>query len=358
MPTWSVAASFGVDSPQVAMANGGGIRADISAGNITLATTFNVSPFGNFVAVVEDVTTADLKLLLENCYSRTIDNDASNGVNPTRTGDGTGRFAQLAGIKVVYDISKAPLVLGADVIDTPGVRVVSAELTDGTDLIVAGEPVDGLTVDIAMPAFSAAGGDQWFRYGSGGLVYYTGVQYPFTTLGVTDQQALADYVVALDGTVDGTGPAINSDSRYDAIRDGRILAISDRDSDGLLDQVEEALGTDPDVNELDPSAQLAAIAAKQSADVQAGQDSVTNDPAAFDLFTATSILDLRMNGVMGAVTNPGVGGTATVEIDVYSSGDLSAAFPAGWTKETPTPVQVIVPAPANKFFYRLNADQP
>ncbi len=352
----ALAPSFGVDVPQIAMPNGGGIRADIAAGDISLATTFNVSPFGNFLAVVEDVTTADLKLLLENCYSKTVDTDGTNGVTPTRTGDGTGRFAQVAGMKVVYDISKTALVLGDDVIDTPGVRVVSATLDDDTKLIVAGEPVAGVTVDIAMPAFSAAGGDQWFRYASNGTVYYTSVQYPYTALGATDQQALADYIIALDGTVDGTGPAIDSDSRYDSTRDGRVLAISDRDSDGLLDQVEEELGTDPDVNELDPATQLAALAAKEAADVQTGQDNVTNDPAAFDLYTETSILDLRMNGVMGAVTNPGAGGTAVLDIDVYRTADLGAPFPAGWTLETTE--QVTVPAPADKQFYRLNADQP
>jgi len=255
-------------------------------------------------------------------------------------------------MKVVYDISKTGLLLGADVVTTPGVRVVSAELNDGTDLIVAGQPVPGVTVDIAMPAFSAAGGDQWFRYASNGSVYYTNGEYPFTTLGATDQQALADYIIGLDGTVDGTGPAIDSDIRYDATQDGRILAISDRDSDGLLDQVEEALGTDPDINELDPAAQLAAIAAKQAADIQTGQTNVTGDPAAFDLYTETSILDLRMNGVMGAVTNPGPSGTATLNIEVFSTQDLSAPFPAGWTEESTTPVQV--PAPAGKAFYRLN----
>jgi 5'-nucleotidase len=344
-----LAGAFGVDVPQVAMANGGGIRADIAAGDITLATTFNVSPFGNFVAVVEDVTTADLKLLLENAYSKTSDGDAGNGVNAVGS---NGRFAQVAGMKVVYDISKAALLLGADVVTTPGVRVVSAELNDGTDLIVAGQPVPGVTVDIAMPAFSANGGDQWFRYASGGTVYYTSVQYPFTTLGQTDQQALADYIIGLDGTVDGTGPAIDSDVRYDAAQDGRILAISDRDSDGLLDQVEEALGTDPDVNELDPAAQLAAIAAKAAADVQTGQTNVTGDPAAFDLYTDTSILDLRINGVMGAVTNPGPTGTATLNIKIFSTQDLGAPFPSGWTEESTTPVEV--PAPAGKAFYRLN----
>jgi len=356
-----LAASFGIDSPQVAMANGGGIRALIPAGDITLQTTFNVSPFGNFVAIVEDVTTDDLKVLLENCYSKTIDVDATNGVDPQRSGDGTGRFAQIAGMDVTYDISKPALALDGNTesVTTPGARIVSAKLDDGTNLIVNGHAVPGLTIDIAMPAFTAAGGDQWFRYAKDGAVYYTSVQYPYTALGVTDQQALADYIVSVDGTVDGTGTPIDSNNAYnESIKDGRILTISDRDSDGLLDQVEEALGTDPDVNEQDPATQLAAIAAQNAANLAAAEDqgeqNVVNDPGAFNLFTETSILDLRMNGVMGPV-NTGAG-TATVNIDVFSSGDLSAAFPAGWTMESTTPV--VVPAPPGKAFYRLNADQP
>lgn len=347
----ALATSFGVDVPQIAMANGGGIRADIPAGNITLATTFSVSPFGNFVAVVEDVTTADLKLLLENAYSKTSDVDATNGVTASGT---NGRFAQLAGMKVVYDISKTPLLLGTNVVTTPGVRVVSAKLNNGTDLIVDGVPVDGVTVDIAMPAFSAAGGDQWFRYASNGTVYYTDGEYSFTTLGATDQQALADYIISLDNTANGTGDPIDADSRYDATPDGRILAISDRDSDGLVDQIEEAIGSDPDVNdnanELDPATQLAALAAKQSTDIQTGQTNVTGNPAAFDLYTETSILDLRVNGVMGAVDVGG--GTATLNIDVFSSTDLAGSFPNEWTKESTTPV--VVPAPAGKAFYSLS----
>jgi len=352
----AVAADFGVDAPQVAMTNGGGIRAEIPAGDVTLATTFGVSPFGNFVAVVEDVTTADLQLLLENAYSRTLDNDPTNGVAPVRDGGGTGRFAQVSGMKVVYDISKTPLALdaNAETITTPGNRVVSATLDDGTALIVAGQPVPGITVDIAMPAFSANGGDQWFRYTSGGTAY-TQQNYSFTALGVTDQQALADYVISLDGTADGTGPAIDSRPAYDeTVKEGRILTISDRDSDGLQDIVEERLGSNPDVSELDPAAQLAVIAAKESADVLAGEGNVVSDPASFDLFDESSILDLRMNGVMGEVSNPGVSGSATLGIDVYSTDDITQPFPTGWTKARTE--QVTLPAPKGKFFYRLNAE--
>ena len=344
-----VAASFGADEPQMALANGGGIRADIAAGDVTLATTFSVSPFGNFVSVVEDVTTADLKILLENAYSRTIDNDPGNGVQPLRVGDGTGRFAQVAGASVIYDISKPALVLGNNVVTTPGVRVIFAALDDGTVLIENGVPVPGVTVDLAMPAFNAGGGDQYFRYVQGGANFYTANSYGFTTLGVTDQQALADYISALTGPVD-------ADPRYDAIPDGRVVAISDRDGDFVEDLVEEQLGTDPDVANpgLIDATQVASLTrAARTADLfRSGQQNVVNNPAAFDLFTETSILDLRMNGVMGAVS----GGTATLNIEIFRTDDLGAPFPSGWTPDGTQEVEVT--APAGKQFYRLNADQP
>jgi len=73
--------------------------------------------------------------------------------------------------------------------------------------------------------------------------------------------------------------------------------------------------------------------------------------ADYGLYTPESILDLRMNGVMGAVTNPGPNGTAALGIKV-ESGDLSGQ----WTTERTE--QVTVPAPAGKRFYRLSAEQP
>ena len=73
--------------------------------------------------------------------------------------------------------------------------------------------------------------------------------------------------------------------------------------------------------------------------------------ADYGLYTPESILDLRMNGVMGAVTNPGSNGTAVLGIKV-ESGDLSGQ----WTTELTE--QVTVPAPAGKRFYRLNPEQP
>ncbi|TAF23064.1 MAG: hypothetical protein EAZ65_09545 [Verrucomicrobia bacterium] len=71
--------------------------------------------------------------------------------------------------------------------------------------------------------------------------------------------------------------------------------------------------------------------------------------ADYGLYTPETILDLRMNGVMGAVTNPGSTGTAVLGINVQS-GNLTGQ----WTTEVTE--QVTVPAPAGKHFYRLNAE--
>lgn len=73
--------------------------------------------------------------------------------------------------------------------------------------------------------------------------------------------------------------------------------------------------------------------------------------ADYGLYTPDSILDLRMDGVMGAMTNPGPNGTAVLGIKV-ESGDLTGQ----WTTELTE--QVTVPAPAGKRFYRLSAEQP
>nr|MDP0502721.1 5'-nucleotidase C-terminal domain-containing protein [Verrucomicrobiota bacterium JB025] len=336
-----LAPGFGVSAPEIALPNGGGIRADIPAGDISLGTTFSVSPFGNFVAVVENVTSADLKLLLENCYSQTIDADPGNHVNPQRSGDGTGRFAQIAGMDVVYDISRPAMVLGDGTIESAGARVISAILNDGTVLIAGGVPVAGETVSIALPAFNASGGDQFFRYEIGGSNYYTSVQYPYTTLGVTDQQALADYITAFDHA------PVDADARYDAIADDRIVAISDRDSDGLQDLVEAELGTNPDsADELDAATLLAAIAAKGAAHVQTGESNVINDPNAYDLYSEDDILNLEVDGVMGSITSPGAGGQAVIHVDIYSSDDMRS-----WNKVSTVPTNV--DAPAGQRFFRL-----
>lgn len=155
-----LADAFGVAQPDVALQNGGGIRNDVlvPAGNITELETFNMVPFANFVTVVEGVSRDQFKELLENAVS-----DLPAG----------GRFAQVSGFSFSYDPD------GGD-----GARVVDVMLDDGTMIVVGGVVEAGADLAVATIDFLARGGDE-YPFGDA----------PFTTLGVTYQQALFNYIV-------------------------------------------------------------------------------------------------------------------------------------------------------------------
>ncbi len=173
-----LAASFGVDAPDVALQNGGGIRNDsvIPAGDITELNTFEMVPFPNFVTVVPDIPRDQFKEILENAVSRT---------QPGDTPGGTGRFAQIAGFTFSYDGSGTAQVLNADgTVSVPGSRIIDVTLDDGTPIVVAGVVQAGDGVGIAIVDFLARGGDQYPFRGA-----------PFTVLGTSYQQALLDYIV-------------------------------------------------------------------------------------------------------------------------------------------------------------------
>lgn len=219
------AGDFGVDAPMIALVNGGGIRADIAAGDVSLKDTFDVSRFQNFVSVVEDVSVSDLKLLLENAYSRVFDGPGE-GIDPVREGDGTGRFAQVSGMSVVFDIGAQELVLDVDGnVITAGERILQVMLEDGTMLIDGGMVIDSAaTIDIATLNFLALGGDQYFDED------YLSQDYGFTNLGITDQQSLAAFIESFNGQ----DLAIVNNGAYDSVADGRIVAVPEPFSGTLL----------------------------------------------------------------------------------------------------------------------------
>jgi 5'-nucleotidase len=167
------AAEFAVTPPDVAIQNGGGIRNNtlIPAGPITELDTFAIAPFSNFVSVVPDVPREQFKEIIENLVSSIPLAD--------------GRFGQVGGFSFTYDATRtAQVVDNAGNVLTPGDRVRSVALDDGTVIVADGAVVVGPTIAIATNDFSARGGDQYpFR----GL--------PFTTVGVTYQQALFDFLV-------------------------------------------------------------------------------------------------------------------------------------------------------------------
>jgi 5'-nucleotidase len=80
---------------RVAIMNGGGIRASIPAGNVTVGQIIAVLPFSNTLARV-DLTPAQLKTALENGVAR---------VNLGRPGDSAGQFPQVAGLRFTYNPS-------------------------------------------------------------------------------------------------------------------------------------------------------------------------------------------------------------------------------------------------------------
>jgi 5'-nucleotidase len=91
---------------QIAIINGGGIRAGIPAGAVTLGQVLEVLPFANTISTFA-LTGADLRAALEYGVSR-----AENPAN-----DGTGRFPQVAGLRYRWDAGAlvGQRLLGADV---------------------------------------------------------------------------------------------------------------------------------------------------------------------------------------------------------------------------------------------------
>ncbi len=214
--------NFGLtlDDPLIALQNAGGIRATVEPGDFTVLDSFNVAPFTNFVGIVEDVDPQTLKQLLEAAVSRTT---LSAQGEPVQGDDGgTGRFAQIGGFSIVYDINAQPFEqptaegepvdLDADgnFNESPGIRIVSIQLDDGTYIVKDGQILaDAPDVDIATIDFLFNGGDQ-YDFGDA----------TFTSLGITYQSAVEQYLRFLTDELDGA--AFTDLPAYALLGEGRI----------------------------------------------------------------------------------------------------------------------------------------
>jgi 5'-nucleotidase len=205
----NLAGSFGVPEPDVALQNGGGIRNDseIPSGNITELTTFDILPFSNFTTIVPNIPAAQFKEIMENAVSNVENTD--------------GRFAQISGFTLEYDPDGTAQVLDDDLnVTTAGSRVVTITLDDGTEIVSNGTVMSGAPdVSIATINFSAAGGDQYPFRGA-----------PFTTLGVTYQQTLANYITDTNG-LNGTIAAAD----YPEGGEGRISTVEGTSNEVVSD---------------------------------------------------------------------------------------------------------------------------
>lgn len=159
-----------------AISNGGGIRASIPAGDISMNTLMTVFPFGNTVTII-GVTGAQLLEALE----------AACFICP----EPTGGFPQTAGIQFELNIA-VPYENGELYPDStyyapanPGSRV--------TITSVGGKAFDlKETYYIATNNFTAAGGDTYYVFGQAGYVVQTEI---------VDADALISYVNSMDGII-------------------------------------------------------------------------------------------------------------------------------------------------------------
>jgi 5'-nucleotidase/UDP-sugar diphosphatase len=199
-----LAAAYGVPLPDVAIQNGGGIRNGtiIPAGPITELDTFSMAPYGNFVSVVPDIPREQFKEILENAVACTQPGDSAN------PNCGSGRFPQVSGFSFTWTASGTGMIIDlAGNVVQPGTRVLDVVLDDGTVIVQSGVVIPGDSITLAIEDFLAKGGDQYPFRGA-----------PFTTTGVTYQQALSNYIVdGLDGVITAAD--------YPAGGEGRITRL-------------------------------------------------------------------------------------------------------------------------------------
>ena len=194
----NLADEFGSPVPDVAIQNGGGIRNSslIPPGEITVGTTWDIAPFRNFV-VVGEVPRDVFHILLEQAVDRI-------------PGAG-GQFAQVSGFTLTYDPAAPAREIARDgdcsLVGNPGERVREVVLDDGTVIVSDGQVVPGDPVVLAIIDFLVGGGD-----------CYPLTDISFTKLGVSYQQALANYI-SMD-----LGGAITAED-YPVGGGGRIVAL-------------------------------------------------------------------------------------------------------------------------------------
>jgi len=144
---------------QVAIQNGGGLRASIDAGPVTMGEVLTVLPFQNTLATFT-LTGAQIVAALE------------NGVSDVE--GGAGRFPQVAGMRFAWDPQAAP-----------GARVLSVEIA-GADGF---QPLDpAARYGVVSNNFMRAGGDGYAVFASDGKDAYD--------FGPGLEDVLADYIAA------------------------------------------------------------------------------------------------------------------------------------------------------------------
>lgn len=144
-------AAQGID---VAIQNGGGLRATIDAGEITMGEVFTVLPFQNTLATFQ-LTGAGIVEALENGVSQVA--------------DGAGRFPQVSGMTYTFDLSQEP-----------GSRI--------SNVTIAGEALD-------LEATYGVVSNNYMRGGGDGYSSFTTAENAYD-FGPGLEQVVADFISA------------------------------------------------------------------------------------------------------------------------------------------------------------------
>lgn len=154
----------------MALQNGGGIRKEIPAGDVTVGQVIEVLPFGNTLATV-DITGKDLKSAFEHSLKQ-VPNES-------------GGFLHISGGKVEFDSSKPA-----------GQRVVKIYYKDANGDYV--EIQDSVEYKIATNAFTAKGGDDFKVFEE---LYKAN---KVTDLGWSDWENLRDQLISIKDNIPTT----------------------------------------------------------------------------------------------------------------------------------------------------------
>lgn len=117
------------DMPMIAMTNGGSIKANIKAGDITLGDVYNVLPYGSSLAV-KVVSPEDLYKTLEYSVS-----ELKLNKDYTKIQNLSAAYPQIAGMRFEMDLTKTAYKEGA----TDGQRIVAIYIknSDGTEKLIS-----------------------------------------------------------------------------------------------------------------------------------------------------------------------------------------------------------------------------
>jgi phosphodiesterase/alkaline phosphatase D-like protein/2',3'-cyclic-nucleotide 2'-phosphodiesterase (5'-nucleotidase family) len=366
---------------EVSLKNGGGIRNAIGsidpsgnllppaanpsagklAGDISRLDLEDSLKFNNNLTLVT-VTAAQLKVLLEHGVA------GSNGTGADK--NTPGQFCQLGGLMVVADLAETPVsyASAANVISAVngGTRIRYAALVDSTgtptEVLVSNGIVlnPGRQIRLVTLNFLVNPGTTGSDFG--------GDSYPFpwairnnaaanrldlTTDGSangyklsasllggvaegagTEQDAFAEYLLAFHATA-----AFNTADTMVGLDRRIIQGTTDSDGDGFSNALEvAALGLNPD--QANTASQInAALAGIRTA----GRADVVANPAAYSLYTAASIQDLRGTGNLLVQA---AGAQVTLSLPLQKSTNLDTWESAGTLEAT-------LPKTEDKEFYRL-----